>query len=201
MNIIILGGFLGSGKTTTLLSLAHYIVDNSTSDSEFKVMIIENEVGEIGIDDSFISSSGLQVNTLFSGCACCTLSGELTVAVQNMQNEFNPDWIILETTGVAYPRSMQENLEHAVKARAKIMVLADVNRFERQMRAMEQLIVDQIEGSDAVMVNKIDLADDEMIATVEARVRSIEPNTAVHLVCAQQGIDDAVWQSLIGNEV
>jgi G3E family GTPase len=201
MNIIILGGFLGSGKTTTLLSLARYLVENSTSDSEFKVMIIENEVGEIGIDDSYISGSGLKVNTLFSGCACCTLSGELTTAAQNIQKEFNPDWLIVETTGVAYPRSMAENLEHAVKSTAKIIILADVNRFERQMRAMAGLITDQIVGSDAVMVNKIDLVDDEMRNQVEAHIRSIEPNTQVHLICASDGVDSAIWAGIVGDEV
>ncbi|MDR2956680.1 MAG: hypothetical protein LBU61_00675 [Coriobacteriales bacterium] len=200
MNIIILGGFLGSGKTTTLLSLARYLVDNSTSDSEFKAMIIENEVGEIGIDDSFISGSGLRVNTLFSGCACCTLSGELTTTAQMIQRDFNPDWIILETTGVAYPRSMQENLERATQARAKISILVDVNRFERQMRALENLITDQIVGSDAVLVNKIDLADDEMIATVKAHIEQIEPNTQLHLICANQGVDESVWISTVGKE-
>jgi len=196
MNVVILGGFLGAGKTTTLLSLARYLVDNSTSDKEFKVMIIENEVGEIGIDDSFISGSGLQVNTLFSGCACCTLSGELTATAQVIQRDLDPEWLIVETTGVAYPRSMQENLEHAIKSRAKIFVLADVNRWERQMRAMEDLITDQIIGSDAVLVNKVDLADQETIDRIYNRITGIEPDTKVFLTSAKDGIADDVWQDI-----
>lgn len=197
MNVIILGGFLGAGKTTTLLSLARYLVENSTSESEFKVMVIENEVGEIGIDDSFLSGSGLQVNTLFSGCACCTLSGELTITAQKIMNDFNPEWIVLETTGVAYPRSMQENLERVIHNHPKIFVLADVTRWERQMRALEQLITDQIVGSDAVLINKIDIADDETVTRVKDRVEAIEPNTKVFLVNASAGVDDTIWQTIV----
>ena len=197
MNSIILGGFLGSGKTTTLLSVARYLVENSTSDSEFKVMIIENEVGEIGIDDSFISGSGLQVNTLFSGCACCTLSGELSTTALEIKREYNPEWLIIETTGVAYPRSMQENLERALGVRTQIIVLSDASRFERQIRAMYHLIADQIIGSDAVLINKIDLVDEETIDRVKAQIEEIEPNTKTYTITANNGIDESIWDSVI----
>jgi G3E family GTPase len=201
MNIIILGGFLGSGKTTTLLSLARYLVDKSTSEKEYKVMIVENEVGEIGIDDAFITNSGLQVNTLFSGCACCTLSGELTTTAMQIQRDLDPEWLVIETTGVAYPRSMQENLERACGSRAILIILADANRFERQMRAMSQLIADQIVGSNAVLMNKIDLVDDETRIRVKTMVEEIEPATQVYLVEAQNGIDNQIWVSIVGMEV
>ncbi|MCL2632049.1 MAG: cobalamin biosynthesis protein P47K [Coriobacteriia bacterium] len=198
MKGVILGGFLGSGKTTTLLSLARYLVETSTSDKEYKVMIIENEVGEISIDDTFISGSGLQVSTLFSGCACCTLSGELTSTAQLIQRDFDPEWLIIETTGVAYPRSMQESLEHAVKMRPKILVLSDAFRFERQLRAMRTLIEDQIVGSDAVLVNKIDLVDAEAADRVKSLIVEIEPNTQVELITANEGVDEAIWDAFIG---
>ncbi|MCL2339902.1 MAG: cobalamin biosynthesis protein P47K [Actinomycetia bacterium] len=198
MKIIILGGFLGSGKTTTLLSLAHYLVEHSSSDSDVKVMIIENEVGEIGIDDNFLRSGGLEVNTLFSGCACCTLSGELVVAAQKIERDYNPEWLIVETTGVAYPRSMQENLEHSVHSKAKIIILVDVMRWDRLMRAMPGLLTDQLQGSDAVLLNKIDLADADHIAAVQAAIAEIEPAAPIYQTVASQGIDDTVWQAISG---
>ncbi|MCL2151146.1 MAG: cobalamin biosynthesis protein P47K [Coriobacteriia bacterium] len=196
MNTIILGGFLGSGKTTTLLSMAHYLVENSTSESEVKVMIIENEVGEIGIDDDFLRGGGLQVNTLFSGCACCTLSGELTVTAQKIQTEYSPEWLIIETTGIAYPRSMQENLQHVIGTRAKILVLIDATRWDRLMRAMSGLVIDQVQGSDAVLVNKADLADEAQLEHVTSSIVEIEPDSPVYVTIASQGIDDDVWQTI-----
>ena len=77
MKTLILSGFLGSGKTSTLLQLVRYIVEKSTSASQNKVMILENEVGEIGVDDVFLRSGGWEVDTLFSGGVCSTVSGEL----------------------------------------------------------------------------------------------------------------------------
>jgi G3E family GTPase len=74
-------------------------------------MILENEVGEVGIDDAFLRSGGFKVDNLFSGCACCTVSGELVTAASRVRKEYDPDWLILETTGVAYPKRIQENLE------------------------------------------------------------------------------------------
>ena len=75
MNVLILGGFLGSGKTTSLMQLAKYLVATSPAEKENKVMILENEIGQVGIDDEFLRSGGFQVSNLFSGCACCTVSG------------------------------------------------------------------------------------------------------------------------------
>ncbi len=71
-------------------------------------MILENEVGEEGIDDKLLRGNGYQVENLFSGCACCTLSGELLSTVSKIEKELQPDWLILETTGLAYPHLIQK---------------------------------------------------------------------------------------------
>ena len=103
MKVLILGGFLGSGKTSLLLQLAYYITGNALNDKKYQVVILENEVGEEGIDDKLLRGNGYQVENLFSGCACCTLSGELLSTVSKIEKELQPDWLILETTGLAYP--------------------------------------------------------------------------------------------------
>ena len=98
MRIIILGGFLGSGKTSVLLQLARYLVDKEKeSSAEFKVAIIENEVGDVGIDDKVLVSEGFSVSNLFAGCACCTLSGELVYSIRNIGKELNPEWLIIDS--------------------------------------------------------------------------------------------------------
>ena len=125
MKVLILSGFLGSGKTTALLTLARHIVETSASDRENKVMILENEVGEIGIDDAFLRGGGLKVDTLFSGCACCTVSGEMVTAVDRLRKEYDPEWLILETTGIAYPKKIQETLKTVCNMDSRIAVLVD----------------------------------------------------------------------------
>jgi G3E family GTPase len=200
MKVIILGGFLGSGKTTALLQMAHYLVDNSTSENPTKVMIVENEIGEVGIDDAYLRSGGLEVSNLFAGCACCTLSGELTSTAMNIQYLYDPDWLIIETTGVAYPRSMQDNLEHALKTRASIIVLVDATRWPRLMLAMRHLIAAQVEGSDAVLVNKVDTVDEEALERVRTDIKEIEPAARIFEVSALNGIPEDLWRSIINTE-
>ena len=109
------------------MSLARYIVKTTHSDKQTKLIILENEVGEVGIDDAYLRSGGFTVDNLFSGCACCTVAGELISAVVKIEKEFDPDWIIVETTGIAYPRNMQENMINAIQQDSRIVVLVDAS--------------------------------------------------------------------------
>ncbi len=200
MNILILGGFLGSGKTTSLMRLARYIVDTTDSDKETKLIILENEVGEVGIDDAYLRSGGFTVDNLFSGCACCTVAGELITAVIKIQREMDPDWIIVETTGIAYPRNMQENLKNALGQDSRIIVLTDASRWKRLLIPMNTLLRGQIEGSDAVLVNKTDLVDSDVIAEIERDILEMEPNAVVHKISALSDVPDNVWRQVTGGE-
>ncbi|MCF0120650.1 MAG: cobalamin biosynthesis protein P47K [Oscillospiraceae bacterium] len=199
MNVLIFSGFLGSGKTSALLPLARHIVDTSKSDKENKVMILENEVGEVGIDDAFLRGGGFKVDNLFSGCACCTVSGELVVAASRLQKEYDPDWLILETTGVAYPKKIQENLRSAAGIDARICVLVDAARWRRLFIPMQTLLSDQIIGSDAILVNKIDLVTEDVIAKVDEDIRNFEPNAVIAHISALQPVDGSVWELVLGD--
>lgn len=201
MNILILGGFLGSGKTTTLMQLARYIVTTTVSDRENKVIILENEVGEVGIDDAYLRSGGFKVDNLFSGCACCTVSGELVSAAVRIQQEFDPDWLIVETTGIAYPRNMQENLKNAIKLDSRIVILVDASRWNRLLIPMNHLLKGQIEGSDAVLINKTDLVDGEAIAKIERDILGFEPHAVILKISALQEIPAEIWQRATGEGV
>ena len=194
MHVIILGGFLGSGKTTSLLSLARYLVANSTTDSPNKVAILENEIGEVGIDDKVLLSSGFSVSNLFAGCACCTVSGEFSEATRKIQKELNPEWLIIETTGIAYPESMRDTLIGNLGITARILVIVDAKRWSRLLAAMGSLIEAQIVGSTAVLINKCDLADEYTLSAIEADILRIEPAAKLLRITAKNGIADSIWQ-------
>ena len=198
MKVLIFSGFLGSGKTSALLPLARHIVETSSSEKENKVMILENEVGEVGIDDAFLRGGGFKVDNLFSGCACCTVSGELVVAASRLQKEYDPEWLILETTGVAYPKKIQENLKAAIGMDARICVLVDAKRWNRLLLPMNALLSGQIIGSDAVLVNKIDLVDEAVLEKVDSDIRGFEPNASIAHISALQPVDPAVWELVLG---
>lgn len=198
MNVLILGGFLGSGKTTALMQLAQYLVRTSPADKENKVMILENEIGQVGIDDEFLRSGGFRVDNLFAGCACCTVSGELVTAAIRIRKKYDPQWLIVETTGLAYPGRIQENLREAMGLTARVVVMVDAARWPRLRKPMESLFTGQIVGSHAVVINKIDLVTPEALALVESQIRQIDANTGIHRICALEPDNDRVWQEVTG---
>lgn len=198
MKILILSGFLGSGKTTALMKLARFLVAHSAPDRENKVMILENEVGEVGIDDAFLRGGGFQVDNLFSGCACCTVSGELVSAADRINREYDPEWLIVETTGIAYPRNMQENLKYALKLDSRIVILVDASRWNRLLIPMNNLLRGQIEGSDTVLINKTDLVDIETLEKIEKDIAGFEPAAVVFRISALGDIPPEVWRKVAG---
>lgn len=154
--IFILGGFLGSGKTTVLLQLTQWL--SKQSNKETPVAILENEIGEVDVDGSAVGSKGYAVTSLYAGCACCSLLGQLPDAVEGIFCEFDPDVLIIEATGVAVPSSMAEVLtSHASNVRT--CVLVDASRWQRIRVPLEHLLRGQLESADVIVVNKCDLVD------------------------------------------
>jgi G3E family GTPase len=198
MKVIILGGFLGSGKTTALMSFARYLVDISDPSRENKMVILENEIGEVGVDDAYLRGGGFTVNNLFSGCACCTVSGELVSAMARIRSQLDPEWAVVETTGVAYPMRMKENLRDALMIESRICVLADVSRWKRLLTPMRELLRGQIVGANAVVLNKTDLSDEAAIAEVERDVLEFEPNSRIYRISAIGEVPERVWESVAG---
>lgn len=200
MKVLILGGFLGSGKTTTLMQMARYLVDHAASAKENKVMILENEVGEVGIDDAYLRSGGLKVDNLFSGCACCTVSGELVSAAVRILKEYDPEWLIIETTGIAYPKNMQETLKSAVGLESRIVILVDASRWNRLYLPMQYLLKGQIQGSDAVLINKTDLVDRDTLIKVKRDILEFEPAAVILKISALREISEDIWHEALGEE-
>ena len=106
MKILVLGGFLGSGKTTFLLKLARYLTDHSAHEGPTKLAIIENEIGAVGIDSNILGNAGLQTRDLFAGCACCSLREELVTTVREIREQLDPETILIESTGVGIPENI-----------------------------------------------------------------------------------------------
>ena len=196
MKVIIVGGFLGSGKTSVVLHLAKYLVGD-TVDKEVKVVIVENEIGEVGIDDRVLKNEGYKVQGLFSGCVCCTISGELVVNISNIQREINPDFIIMEATGVAYPQSIEDMLVQSLKLNCKICCITDAKRWMRLLKPMGMMIQHQLEGADIILINKIDLVDQDTLNNVTTSVKSFNDNAKYYQISAMQNIDDSIWSELI----
>jgi len=196
MKVIILGGFLGSGKTTTLMLFARYLVDVSDTAKENKVVILENEVGETGIDDQFLRSGGFTVNNLFAGCACCTVSGELVTAADRIKREMDPDWLVIETTGIAYPGLMRDNLKGALGLDSRICVLTDASRWNRLRVPMEYLLRGQLECADVVLINKIDLVSEDTLQNMKRDILDFNPDVPITMISAIGEVSVEIWRAI-----
>jgi G3E family GTPase len=198
MNFLIIGGFLGSGKTSLLLQLASYMREKLDIE---KTVILENEIGEVGIDDRVLSGAGYNVRGIFAGCVCCTMSGELTLTVQAIARDIAPDWIIMEATGMAFPQNVKENLSDTLGIDARICCLVDAKRWPRLVKPMAHLLPLQLKEADVVLINKIDLVDEGVLDEVRASAAGFcEPAARIFPVSMHDGIDESILNSILGRE-
>ncbi|WP_414151537.1 GTP-binding protein [Acetobacterium carbinolicum] len=198
MKILILGGFLGSGKTSVLLQLAEYLVSlEKEYRSEVKVAIVENEIGAIGIDDKVLKKAGFIVNNLFSGCACCSLTGELVASIKKIQTELDPQWLIIEATGVAYPGSIRKTILTEVGLDATILIIADAKRWQRLVNAMELLVSGQLEDTSIVLLNKVDLISSAELKQVEHSILNYNQTAEVIPISAKAVIPEDILKKIV----
>lgn len=197
MRIIILGGFLGSGKTSVLLLLARYLVDKEKETSgKIKVAIIENEVGDVGVDDKVLINEGFSVNNLFAGCACCSLSGELVYSIRTIQKELNPEWLIIEASGIAHPGSMQQTILNGLGWPSYIVTIVDAKRWKRLARAMETMVAGQLEDSSKVLMNKADLVSSEDLEEVKQSIHGYNRVVETIATNAKNELPAELWKKL-----
>ena len=177
--VTVLTGFLGSGKTTLL----NHIL--SSMEHKMKFAVIENEFGEVGIDENIlVENSEETIIEVMNGCICCTVRGDLTVALDNIYDRIKDfDGVLIETTGLADPAPVAQTffVDDKVVERYKldgIITVVDAKHIVQHLddekpEDVENESVEQIAFADRIMLNKIDLADEEQLQLVESRIKSI----------------------------
>ncbi len=186
MRVILVCGFLGSGKTTVIRELAAYMVTRRG----WRVVILENEVGEAGIDDLFLTGAGFQVRGIFGGCICCQLTGEVTAAVNEIGRDFSPHAVVIEATGVARPEPILKVLHAYGEGIGEIVVLdvVDASRWEELSEIVPDLILGQARQSDVVLVNKVDECGKENVQAILAQLAEESPAAELQAVSASRGL-------------
>jgi G3E family GTPase len=190
LRLTILGGYLGSGKTTWL---RHQLYEGAFG----KAHILINEAAETPVDDTLLASQSAGVTMLSGGCACCTGKDDLVNALKALcdaHSRQKPEdrqtaQIVLETSGLADPAAILDAIQkdsvlvHHIRV-AEIIVLVDAMNAEEQLRT-EHLGRAQIEAADRIILTKVDAVPDAVLATVEATVRHLNP--AVRIEAAVKG--------------
>lgn len=197
MKFLIIGGFLGSGKTSLLLQLARYMSDTLGIE---KTVILENEIGKVGIDDRVLSCAGYDVRGIFAGCVCCTMAGELSFSVKEIERDIDPEWIIMEATGMAFPQNVKENLHDALGIDARICTLVDAKRWQRLLKPMEHLLPYQLKQANTVLINKTDLIGTDELASVRESVSSFCDKADLYNVCLNENVGNDILESILGRK-
>lgn len=195
MNILLFNGFLGSGKTSVIMQLAKHLVWNEKK----TVAIIENEIGETGIDDKLIAAQGLEVKGVFAGCVCCQISGELLEAIKEIHESVNPDWLIIEATGLARPEKITEQITMFCKCydALKTITLVDASRWVELYEVVEPLLTAQVLGGDYILINKVDLLQEEDLDGLLDEIKGINNKACLKLLSATEEIDKAALQEMV----
>lgn len=168
--LMLLTGFLGSGKTSFLNQFIEYHAGRNEL-----VTVIQNELGERGVDQLLLEGDE-SVMEVEAGCVCCTLAGTLAPAIRRLVERFGPDVVVLETTGVANPLNMAEELAELddLVELDGVVTVVDAARVLDTLAASD-VARDQIAAADTVVVNKCDLVDAETRARVEAAIGELNP--------------------------
>ena len=194
--VIILSGFLGSGKTTVLVRMIERL--RQREGEGFRIAIVENEIGSASVDSSIIQEAGYSVTEMLSGCVCCTLIGQLIPALQKLEKELEPHLVILEATGMATPDTMANNLRKYGGYGVRIVTLVDASRCQRIKLALQILLTAQLEPADIVCVNKVDLVEAAALDEIDADVRAVNPNVPIVHLSASESVDAVLLDTVLG---
>ncbi len=163
--IDIFSGFLGAGKTTLIKKLIKEAYAGE------KLVLIENEFGEIGIDGGFLKEAGIEITEMNSGCICCSLVGDFTEALGKVLEQFKPDRILIEPSGVGklsdVVRAVEKVASHDVKLNS-FTTIADATKCRIYMKNFGEFYNDQIEHAGCIVLSRTDgMAQDKLSACVE----------------------------------
>ena len=174
--IDIFSGFLGAGKTTLIKKLLKEAYAGE------KLVLIENEFGEIGIDGGFMQDAGIEVTEMNSGCICCSLVGDFGKALQKVLDEYHPDRILIEPSGVGklsdIIRAVQ-NLGSEEVILNGFTTVADVKKCKMYMKNFGEFFNDQIENAGCIVLSHTQSANEQKIAETVALLREKNPTATI----------------------
>ena len=185
--IDIFSGFLGAGKTTLIRKL---IAEGYKGE---KLVLIENEFGEIAIDGGFLKDAGVEITEMNSGCICCTLVGDFTKALKKVMEDFAPDRIIIEPSGVGKLSDVAKAVEKVEGAHigAKVTVV-DAGKCRMYMRNFGEFFNDQVENADLIVLSRTDTAGETKTTAAVELLKGLNDHA---------GLITTPWAQLNGEQI
>ena len=176
--IDIVSGFLGAGKTTLIKKLLAEAFQGE------KLVLIENEFGEISIDGGFLKESGVQISEMSSGCICCSLVGDFNKALKDVHQQFAPDRILIEPSGVGKLSDVIVAVENTVKdvpdmRLNSFVTVADATKVKVYMKNFGEFYNNQIESAGTIILSRTQKLNQEKLEAAVALLREKNPNAAI----------------------
>ena len=187
--IDIFSGFLGAGKTTLIKKLIREAYAGE------RVVLIENEFGEIGIDGGFLADAGIEITEMNSGCICCSLVGDFSKALVKVIEEYHPERIIIEPSGVGKLSDVIRAVESAHLSDAVLnsyTAVCDVNKCKMYMKNFGEFYNDQISTASAIVLSHTGGAKDHKVSECVALLREKNPNAVIVVT---------PWDDLNGSDI
>ena len=175
--IDIISGFLGAGKTTFIKKLLKEAIEGE------KVVLIENEFGEIGIDGGFLKDSGIEIREMNSGCICCSLVGDFGRSLNEVLTKYTPDRVIIEPSGVGKLSDVMKAVcdvagEIDVVLNGSVTVV-DAQKCKMYMKNFGEFFNNQIESAGTIVLSRTDVADADKVAQCVEMIREKNPKAAI----------------------
>ena len=176
--IDIVSGFLGAGKTTLIKKLLAEAYKGE------KLVLIENEFGEINIDGGFLKESGIQISEMSAGCICCSLVGDFNKALKDVEAQFHPDRILIEPSGVGKLSDVIVAVENTVKDVPEMklnsfVTVADATKVKVYMKNFGEFYNNQIESAGTIILSRTQRLSQEKLEAAVALLREKNPNAAI----------------------
>ena len=192
IKVDIISGFLGAGKTTLIKKLYKNVFKNE------KVVLIENEFGEIGIDGAFLKDSGIEIKEINSGCICCSLVGDFSSSMKEVISKFNPERIIIEPSGVGKLSDII-NAVNKVEADLLLNIIATVvdgPKAKIYMKNFGEFFINQVEAANTIVVSKVDKMSEEKLVDLVHLLKEKNEHANIITTAIEQFKDDSLLNIL-----
>ena len=174
MKILLVSGFLGAGKTTFIKEMAKNI--------NLEFVVLENEYADIGIDGDFLDEKNLNVWEMSEGCICCSMKGDFKSSIKRIYSEINPEYLIIEPTGVGMLSSIVENIREIDNNDIEILnplTLIDVTSFNEYLETFNNFFIDSLKNTGKVILTKLENYNPFDIENIKNEISKINNNLEI----------------------
>lgn len=190
----VISGFLGAGKTTLIQKLIKDVFAGE------KVVLVENEFGEIGIDGGFLKEAGIQINEINSGCICCSLKGDFEAALQKVVDEYHPDHIIIEPSGVGKLSDILKAIQTVPGMELdSYSTVVDAARCKVYHRNFKEFFDDQIATATCVILSRTQNVNETKLSEDVAIIKELNPDARIITTPWDELSGKAIFDAMIGS--